>query len=372
MSSRFSYLRWALGLLIAGVLAGCAAPATPPPPGTTDVVRIPAPSLTGNLLGDPDQVRIAVYLPPSYAASSQKYPTVYFLTGMVTQVDSSAGYPALQAGMDAQLARGGVREMIVVTVSGMNTLGGSFYLNSPVTGNWEDFVVGDVVGYVDAHYRTLDAPESRGIGGHSMGGFGALTLAMRHPDVFGAVYAMSPAVIDADGLPETMMFSSPQVIDATLTVVETLAQMPEAEAKSAFRPLVLKSENGVIMAFAYGAALAPAGTTRPPYIQYPYHREGGQLVRDEALWAAWNAGMGGFDAKIRQYQANLKQLRAIGIEIGEQDENVAFLPGCRAIAGQLTAAGVENTLATFTGNHTDHLGQRIETALLPFFSEHLR
>ncbi len=66
--------------------------------------------------------------------------------------------------------------MIVVTAPGQHRFGGSFYVNSPVTGNWEDLIVTDIVGYVDTHYRTLAQSASRGIAGYSMGGYGALRI----------------------------------------------------------------------------------------------------------------------------------------------------------------------------------------------------
>ena len=80
-----------------------------------------------------------------------------------------------------------VQPMIVVLPNGANKYRGSFYANSITMGNWEDFIVRDVVGYVDGHYRTLASPAHRGIAGHSMGGYGALTLGFRHPDVFSVI-----------------------------------------------------------------------------------------------------------------------------------------------------------------------------------------
>lgn len=70
----------------------------------------------------------------------------------------------------------------------------------PVTGNWEDFVINDVVNYVDQNFRTIQKVQARGIAGHSMGGFGALNIAMRHPDIFSCVYGMSPGLFDNNGL----------------------------------------------------------------------------------------------------------------------------------------------------------------------------
>jgi S-formylglutathione hydrolase FrmB len=74
----------------------------------------------------------------------------------------------------------------------LNRLRGSFYVNSSSAGGWDDFISAELVSYVDAKYRTLAAPRSRGIAGHSMGGFGTFYLAMRHAgDVYSAAYARS-------------------------------------------------------------------------------------------------------------------------------------------------------------------------------------
>ena len=81
--------------------------------------------------------------------------------------------------------------MIVVMPNARNAFDGSFYTNSPVTGNWEQFIVRDLVNYVDHKYRTLRTRKARGLAGHSMGGYGALRIGMRHPETFSAVYALS-------------------------------------------------------------------------------------------------------------------------------------------------------------------------------------
>src|SRR5678815_2867240 len=106
----------------------------------------------------------------------------------------------LQTLMDDSIKNGKVREMIVVAANGANGYKGSFYTNSVVTGNWEDFIVRDLVHYVDTNYRTIRDPESRGIAGHSMGGYGSVMLGMKHPEIFSAVYALSPCclVMEAD------------------------------------------------------------------------------------------------------------------------------------------------------------------------------
>ena len=132
-------------------------------------IGIPAPSLAENLVGEPAKRTIYVYLPPSYSSSEKRYPVVYYLPGYG---DTSIIGFRLPDDMDALIESGRIQEMILVVASGDSKTGGSFYVNSPVTGNWENHIVNDVVGYVDGNFRTLPQAESRGITGHSMGGFG--------------------------------------------------------------------------------------------------------------------------------------------------------------------------------------------------------
>ncbi|HJX93118.1 MAG TPA: alpha/beta hydrolase-fold protein [Pyrinomonadaceae bacterium] len=139
--------------------------------------KIPAPSLKGNLLGVPTEQPIYVYLPPGYQSSTKRFPTLYLLHGFISTskvwVDGSYQGFNIQSSMDELIKAGKVREMIIVAANGFNAYGGSFYTNSPVTGNWEDFITHDLVSNIDTNYRTIARAESRGIAGHSMGGYGA-------------------------------------------------------------------------------------------------------------------------------------------------------------------------------------------------------
>jgi S-formylglutathione hydrolase FrmB len=123
-------------------------------------LKIPAPSLKGNLLGDTTEQPIYVYLPPGYQSSTTKrFPTLYLLHGFLStsKVWVNGSYQGfnIQSSMDELIKAGRVREMIVVAANGFNAYGGSFYTNSPVTGNWEDFIVRDLVDNIDANYRTI-------------------------------------------------------------------------------------------------------------------------------------------------------------------------------------------------------------------------
>ena len=136
--------------------------------GVTHVDTVPAPSLRKNLVGDPDRRAMTIYLPPSYAKEKhRRYPVVYLLHGFAAdhRAFMKGAYQNLNTriSMDSLINAGAVKEMIVVTPNARDFFDGSFYVNSPVTGNWEDFIVHDLVGYVDRHYRTIPKASARGI-----------------------------------------------------------------------------------------------------------------------------------------------------------------------------------------------------------------
>ena len=322
-------------------------------------IEIPAPSLAGNLVGEPDERTIYVYLPPSYGASEKRYPVVYYLPGYG---DSSIIGFRLPDDMDALIESGQVNEMIIVVAGGDSKPGGSFYVNSPVTGNWEDYIVQDVVGYVDANFRTLPQTDSRGITGHSMGGFGALNIAMHHPDVFSAVYSMSPGLFDENGLAESFMFAREALIQSFVDYEKELAALPLDDAQ---KRMVSAPEE---FSQAYGLAFAPNPDRHPPYFDYPYTEVDGQLVRDDEIWKKWESGFGGIAEEAEQYKENLLKLRGIVVDYGIHDENPWIPKGSEYYGAQLTAAGIPVTVESYNGNHSNQLGARIREHMLPFFS----
>jgi S-formylglutathione hydrolase FrmB len=131
-------------------LAGFGQQATQPAGGGRFVeLKIPAPSLKGNLLGDPTEQSIALYLPPSYDISrTKRYPTLYLLHGFTS---SSSGFKtglSLESLIDEMIKSGKIGEMILVVPNARNGYQGSFYMNSTVNGNWEDYMYKDLTQYV--------------------------------------------------------------------------------------------------------------------------------------------------------------------------------------------------------------------------------
>ena len=328
-----------------------------------NMIKIDAPSLMNNIVGEPSERTIYVYLPPSYGSSEKRYPVVYYLPGYG---DSSVIGFRLPGDMDTLIERGLVKEMIMVVAGGDSKMGGSFYVNSSVTGNWEDYIVKDLVSYVDRHFRTLSQAESRGITGHSMGGFGALNIAMHHPEVFGAVYSMSPGLFDENGLAESFMFAQDRLIRDFVDYEAELASLPLGDARQ--RAFAAPEE----FSLAYGYAFAPNPDRHPPYFDYPYTEMGGQLVRNEEIWKQWESGFGGIAEETAKYKDNLLKLKGIVVDYGIHDENPWIPKGSEYYGEQLTAAGIPVTVESYNGTHSNQLGQRIREYMLPFFSRLLQ
>jgi len=231
--------------------------------------------------------------------------------------------------------------MIVVLPDSKTVHNGSMYSSSVTTGDFERFIAHDLVAYIDAHYRTLANRASRGLAGHSMGGYGATRIGMKYPEVFGNVYIMSPCCLAARGTGPGNPAN-----DKALEAVKT-------PADSAGLPFGLRAQ------LASAAAWSPNPKNPPLYLDLPT-KDG--LVQQEVLakWAA-NAPL----AFVDQYIGNLRQYRAIAIDVGDQD-------GLRAGAGKLheilDSYGIANTFEIYSGTHTSAVADRFQNHVMPFFS----
>lgn len=340
-----------------------ATPASTPVALIEEVVGIPAPSLEGSLIKESDEQPVQVYLPPSYNHSSLRYPVVYFLPGFGSDPDGKNQDFSLEA-IGSLMAEGSLKEMILVIPNGVNTLHGSFYVNSPVTGNWEDFIVKDVVGYIDSHYRTIPEASGRGISGHSMGGFAAIYLAMRHPDLFSAIYGLSPALFDQNGLSDSLMFDSPKKPENFQKQFQALAALSQPKAINEMSHY----EGPLGFTVAYGAAFAPHADLGPPYFDYPYQLKNGQLQLLPDVWKRWESGFGDWPHKIAEYHKSLAGMKGIILDYGTMDFSW-IRTGSVYLSQQLIESGIPNRIYAFEGTHTDHIEERLRTIMLPFFAE---
>src|SRR6185436_7681079 len=133
-----------------------------------------------------------------YEQGQRRYPVFYMLHGWTGNLDSHLG--EVQSALDAMIRARQIGEMITVFVDGQNALLGSFYRTSTATGDYETYIAQDLVNLIEARYRTLATNASRGITGFSMGGYGAMHLALNFPNTFSVVVAQSGYYDTADAV----------------------------------------------------------------------------------------------------------------------------------------------------------------------------
>ena len=366
---------WRVGLLGLMVLTSCSSRE-----GTLIVRTIEAPALARNRMGIAERQELAIYLPPSYREGERRYPVLYWLPNFTTCLwrYTGGGYQGfhLRQTLDELIAKGAAREMIVVIPNAVHMLGGSCFRNSPLSGNWEDFIVKDVVTYVDGQFRTLPSAGARGLTGHGMGGSGALEIALKHPDLFGGVYAMSPALFDTNGLRDAGMLSDRQLEKWQARLAEW-KRLDDAARRKGFRDYIQSRLNSPSrerylegLYVSYAAAVAPDLSLPYPHIAFPEPGDRGRA--DTSLIARFEDGFGGWPEKVAQYQARGGGLTAITIEYGRQDEYPWIRHGCEYVSQLMRGMGVANELIVHAGGHDSSLGRRLETAMLPAISKVLR
>lgn len=318
-----------------------------------DVVH--SPGLEGNLLGDSADRSVIVYLPPSYGTSPERrYPVVYLLHAYsvhnTSWVEGTYQGFNIKAAMDTLVAEGKVSEMVVVMPDAYNAYGGSFYTNSSVTGNWEDFITQDLVHYIDRTYRTLSQAASRGVVGHSMGGYGAIMLGMKHPEIYSAMYGMSASL----GMAEIDLQKQRSVVWSVTLDLENMDQLSEAGVGP--RTLV-----------AIAAAFSPNPDRPPFYVDFPVQWSDEELTVVDSVAAKWAAHspLQMFD----QYISNLLKMRGIGLDVGTEDQFTVIPITTRAFDQALTDAGISHVFEEYDGDHVNCIRERMETKVLPFFSE---
>ncbi len=322
---------------------------TPPPvtgakPVQVERIKVHGTSLEGNLEGDAADRDVIVFLPPSYATSkTRRYPVVYALHGYSIGAEQWTHEIHVPQTIEGAFALR-TQEMIVVLPDSKTLYGGSMYSSSVTTGDFERFVAHDLVAYIDAHYRTIPARSSRGLAGHSMGGYGAARIAMKYSEVFGSVYIMSPCCLS----PRPAGPANPD-FDRALAAVKT-------SADAAGLPFPLRAQ------LATAAAWSPDPKNPPLYLDLPV-KDGAPQPDVLAKWAA-NAPL----AFIDQFIGNLRQYRAIAIDAGDQDMT-------RIDAGKLHDVldryGIANSFEMYHGTHTSAVADRFQNHVLPFFSQNL-
>ena len=302
-----------------------------------------------NTGGENQKRKVSVYLPPNYDQSKKHFPVIYYLHGFMGTDSISVNMKAI---LDRGISQQKIRPYILVIASQYTLFEGSFYSNSTLIGNWSDFTAKELVEYMDKNFKTIANRESRGIGGHSMGGYGAIKIGMLYSDVFSSVYALSPGL-----LAFVKEFGPNSDSYKELGRIKT-----HDELKRTYYPKVL---------VAVARAWSPNSSKPPFYCDLPFTYKGDSLQIDNAVLEKWNQNMPGY--MVDKYADNLRKLKAIKLDWGRNDA-ARFPVQCSMFSQKLENLGIEHFAEEYIGNHVNKIWTndgRVLNDFLPFFNEYL-
>jgi len=304
--------------------------------GTVIVKKHESKILKNNPLGDEHVRDVLVYLPPDYDETNA-YPSVYLLAGFTGRgkmmLNDKPFAPNMAERLDGLINDGRIRPMIVAMPDCFTHYGGSQYINSTATGDYEDYLIQEIVPFVDEHFPTVRDQNSRAVTGASSGGYGALVLSMRHPETFGLCASLSgDCYFEMSMLPDfgkafRAMKGNPQAV---------LERMWKEDAPKG------KNDFDALNVIGMSACYSPNGQS----FDLPFDLETGE-IREE-IWAKWLA----CDPvrMVEKYAANLKSLRLLFIQAGTRDEFNLDI-GARVLRRKLRESGVPHIAEEFDDGH---------------------
>lgn len=310
--------------------------------------------LKGNPLGDKNIRDVIVYLPPNYDVG-KRYPTVYVLTGFTGRgkmlLNDSAFTPNFAERMDKLILSERIKPMIAVLPDCFTHFGGSQYINSTATGNYEDYLTIEIVPFVDETFQTINDKNSRAVMGKSSGGYGALMMAMRHSDIFGLACSTSgDAYFEMCYLPDfAKAFRA--IKGEPKRLLEKFWNEDEKKSKHDFDGLNI---------IGMSACYSPNGTD----FDLPFDLKTGEIRQN--VWEKWLAN----DPVrlVEKYSENLKSLKLIFIDAGTKDE-FALDVGARVLCEKLKNHQINFIHEEFDDGHFN-INYR-QNRSLELISEHL-
>ena len=322
--------------------------------GTVHFLKHDSSVLRGNPLGDKHVREVIVYTPPGYEDTDHSYPTVYCLTGFTGRgrmlLNDNAFTPNLAERMDRLIAAGTIKPMIVAMPDCFTYYGGSQYINSTATGNYEDYLTREIVPFVGENFRTIADRDARAVMGKSSGGYGALIMGLRHADLFGLVCSTSgDAYFEYCYLPDM-----PKAFRAIKGDTKGfMDKFWEVEKKG-------KHDFPGVNIVGMSACYSPKGT----HFDLPFDLQTGELRED--VWKRWIE-----HDPVRladKFVRNLKSLRLLYLDAGTRDE-FALDIGARVLSQRLKKNDVPHIYEEFDDGHFN-ISYRYDRSL-ELISQHL-
>ncbi|MBK9385836.1 MAG: enterochelin esterase [Planctomycetes bacterium] len=311
--------------------------------------------LASNLLGDPARRSIAVYLPPGYDASTQRYP---LCVGLAAFTGSGLKYLAWSAfgetlpqRLERLVAEGRMGPVVLALPDAFTSLGGNQYVDSPAMGHWERWLLEDALPAIEARYRVHREPARRVIFGKSSGGYGALWHALRHGSQWGA------AICHSGDLGFELLYA--RDFATTLDVLARHGGSIETFlAKLAREPKLSGGDFHALMVLAMGASYDP-DPSAPKGIRLPVDPHTAELVAER--WERWLAFDPVCAIETPRAQESLGSLRALFLDCGRRDQYLLHY-GLRRFTRRLSALGIAHEHQEFDDDHSG-IDYRLDVSL---------
>ncbi len=319
------------------------------------LVRLPVRSelLADNLLGDPVDRELPVYLPPGYDDDpDRRFPVGFYLAGFLgtghSQLNWKPWAESLPQRLDRLIAEGRIGPMIVAFPDCFTRLGGSQYVDSAVCGPYAKHLVRELVPRLDAEFRTAPSREHRAIFGKSSGGFGAIVHGMLHPETWGAVACHS-----GDSFFEFCFLTD---LPRTLNEIAKHGSVPAFLEAFAEKHKRSAAETHAIMHLAMAACFDPQ-PDHPDFFELPVDLKTGAIRPDRwDRWLAWDPVR-----LIPRHADALRSLKLLFIDCGSRDQYHLHY-GARQMKAALDRAQVGCEYEEFTDNHSS-IDYRMDVSL---------
>jgi enterochelin esterase-like enzyme len=358
--------------------------------GTVVVLEHVSRVLRDNPLGDPHVRRLAVWLPPQYDRGAtrgrgRRLPLLMDMVGFTGSGLSHVAWKAFSENVPERAARlvheGRMAPAIIVFPDCFTALGGNQYVNSSAIGRYADYLIREIIPFVDREFRTLARREHRGCFGKSSGGYGAIIHGMKYPSTWGAIADHSgDAYFDFvywNDWPVTLNELSkyrrrrfkPGRYDVEAMQRGADRGLDDGRVRAFLeavwsRPKLSDAEITTIMNLCMAATYDP-DPRAPNGFRLPFNLETGELL--PGRWRAWQR----HDPVrlVERYRDSLRSLRGIYLDCGWRDQYHIHY-GMRILSKRLRAAGIAHTYEEFDDNHSD-IDYRMDVSL-PFLSRALR
>lgn len=327
------------------------------PRGRVERLTVRSQALETNLLGDPSIREVAIYLPEGYETSDADYPLFVGLAGFTSSGPKLLSWQSfgesLPQRLDRLVAQGAMGPVILALPDAFTSLGGNQYINSAVTGHWEDFLLDEMLPRIEDTFRVRRGARHRAVFGKSSGGYGALVQGLRHGQSWGAVACHSGDM----GFEQVYLRDMPRALDALARhdgdVVRFLDRLATEDK-------IRGDEMYALMLLAMAATYDPQ-PDRPRGIGLPVDPHTCELI--EERWNHWLEQDPLRMIDRPELQANLKSLRALFLDCGAKDQYFLHY-GARAFTRKLSSLGIDHTYEEFDDNHSG-IDYRLERSL-PF------